>query len=174
MTEQMRAAIGRTKVMHVGNWILLSLFVFVGVPGLEYAYAAYMRIYENLMPVEHYFEYRAVEPVQAAYKRCEDLTMISYVKRPAPTVMSYVDVLRCDSGDGFYLVDSDVWPASLSDPVDALDTGEPWTYQGKRPSTNSLCYFRSTVCAVLDYGIDKCEVIPSERFRLNGTQEDCG
>ena len=169
----MLAALQRAKILELQNWVWLGIVLLVGIPVLEYSYKSYMRIYEDLLPVKAYFEYRVVSPKQAAYRMCDDLTVTSYSRQHKESIMSYTDTLRCDSGDGFYAVGSDLWAPELKPANDYWITGFDWTYQGPRPSKNSLCYFRSTVCATLEYGSDKCDVVKSERFRLNGTQEDC-
>ena len=173
MNQQVKDALYRARVLELRNWVAIGLVLVVGIPMLEYAHKSYMRIYENYMPATHWFEYRSVVPKQANYRMCDDLTMTSFKKRHREVLMQFTDTLRCDSGDGFYDVDADLWPPQLLPPADLWVNGKDWTYQGARPSQNSLCYFRSTSCAILGYGSDKCEIIKSERFRLNGTQEDC-
>ena len=175
MNNRIRQSFQDSKIFNVKAWISLGLFALLVVPVTDWAVTGWLSVYENSKPVTAYLHYESLEPVQAAYKKCEDLQMLSYMDRKIAELVSWTDTLKCDlgNGQGFGPISTQEWPPSILDLGDYTKVGYPWTYTGERPLTNALCYFRSTACVHPRFGDDKCLYVTSERFRLNGTIEDC-
>ena len=122
----------------------------------------------RLQPTSYWFEYYDFYPTQESYTSNEPITFISEADVHRPVKLEWTDVLRCDYGTGFQY--TSVYESSYQYKEKRLfDKEDPqqWIWSGERPVVPTVCFADSTACAILPYGIKKCQQgVTEERFRL--------
>ena len=110
-----------------------------------------------LLPSSLWFNYISLENVSAR----GDIVMASRFEKPRAVTLRYNDVLFCDFGNGTIRFSS-----SESSSVKApspLKTSL-WKYEGKTPSTLSVCLIRSDITAKVLFDIEKTASVSSQMF----------
>ena len=119
------------------------------------------------MPTDHWFFYHDFYPTKSEYVMGEPITFISEADIYRPVKIEWTDILRCKY-DGIYQYAS-VYESSYIYPERSIFNGEgaSWVWQGPPVQRPTTCYADSTACAVLPFGIMKCQQgITEERFNL--------
>ena len=122
----------------------------------------YLQIY--FAPVTSYFEYKSVEPAREVFDQWQEVKFTSTITRYKPVNMKYYDILRCDID----WIDSVRYSQSI--------TYWKWMKVGDIVSTRRYewvlpkewnCYLEARPTALLDFWIEKTQVIMSNPFIIS-------
>lgn len=153
-------------------WINFALWGLIGIgimPLIEYTYYKFT-------PVEHYFHYASVESVRDVVYADDDLIMNSRANFRREAQVIWHDTLRCDLKKdevfGFYSQQTTSAEVQKSD-VPYQD--KPWIYNGRVPENDACwCYVQSDITVKLPFNLEKTQTVFSDRFLIDGTQDNPG
>jgi hypothetical protein len=115
------------------------------------------------MPLSYWFEYTDVSSLKKNYAHKDLITMQSTRNISKETKVEWVDVLRCDFGEGFVFYSNQVTQGVIAKGEEETT----WVYGGSTPTKDSVCYMESIITAELDFHIQKSQTIRSNDFNIN-------
>lgn len=124
--------------------------------------------FHRWMPTSYWFYYEDFYPTEMEYGPEDPITFISEAEIKRRVEIEWTDILRCKY-DGVYQYASVYYSSKMFDGPREFDPEDPqaWVWQGQRPQVPTTCYADSTACAILPYGIEKCQKgVTEERFKL--------
>lgn len=129
--------------------------------------------YLNLQPTHNYFLYESVEPDTKEFIAGEQPKFISNAEVFRTIDMRWNDVLYCNHPDRLdvYTFFSS-YPSARDGVIPTRDRTtslegvqkKGWIYQSPTPEYPANCFIESSIVAVLEYGIEKKQIIRSENF----------
>ena len=138
-------------------------FVAVFVVGAAIIAAVEWMFYKS-MPRSFWFNYQSVELVEPALFG-GPLHFRSTLQRKRTVSMKFDDVLYCDpASDGHGMRYYSNYKSSfMNGSPKTYDQPSLWEYHGKVPNSKATCKLRSRIAAQLPYGIEKIQVIETEK-----------
>lgn len=142
-----------SRAMLIIGWaVVLMAFIHLG-----------FFTYFTFMPVTHWIEYYAVEPLHSVvHVEEEPLVFISEIEARKQVSLSFNDVLLCESGNEFQRYSEQNTVRSITGPYERKTIAWPYRPGVQLPTT---CYLESNITLHLG-GVDRVIQVVGEEFRV--------
>ena len=137
------------------NLVKYAIAAIFMVPLIQIVYIGWASVLQNRLPITYWLEYDRFESTKRYYMADEPLTMRSYYKAKRGANLSFLDVLYCDTGDGYLSYSEQAFERIRPDNFDSTSEGVGWVYTSDRPNKTADCYLGSTITLKLEYAQDK-------------------